>query len=148
MRVAKLNQRVITDEVGVPNEFLCPILMERMVDPVTTADGFTYERSAIEEWFAKGQRTSPKTNLPLVSTQLRPNTALKALIDETIECDLGRFMETVVLDLIRGRAAAAAVAISPRPPLRMARRRSPPLRQLLRGRLPLRRCRRKRRATW
>ena len=28
---------------------------------VLAADGFSYERAAIEDWFAKGHRTSPKT---------------------------------------------------------------------------------------
>ena len=32
-----------------------------MQDPVLAADGFSYERAAIEDWFAKGHRTSPKT---------------------------------------------------------------------------------------
>ena len=32
-----------------------------MVDPVLAADGFNYERSAIQEWFDKGNMISPKT---------------------------------------------------------------------------------------
>ena len=34
-----------------------------MHDPVLAADGFSYERTAIEDWFAKGHRTSPKTGV-------------------------------------------------------------------------------------
>ena len=34
-----------------------------MQDPVLAADGFSYEREAIEDWFAKGHRTSPKTGV-------------------------------------------------------------------------------------
>ena len=34
-----------------------------MQDPVLAGDGFSYERAAIEDWFAKGHRTSPKTGL-------------------------------------------------------------------------------------
>ena len=37
-----------------------------MQDPVLAADGFSYERAAIEDWFAKGHRTSPKTGLQLL----------------------------------------------------------------------------------
>lgn len=33
--------------------YLCPITTEVMDDPVIAADGYTYERSAIEEWFKK-----------------------------------------------------------------------------------------------
>lgn len=35
---------------SVPNEYLCPITMEIMVDPVIAMDGHTYERVAIENW--------------------------------------------------------------------------------------------------
>ena len=47
-------------------------------DPVLAADGFTYERSAIERWFAAGQRSSPMTNAPLTSSALHPNHALRS----------------------------------------------------------------------
>ena len=43
----------------VPDDFECPITTELMVDPVFAADGETYERAAIEEWFALGKTTSP-----------------------------------------------------------------------------------------
>ena len=32
-----------------------------MEDPVLAADGFSYERVAIQDWFTKGHRSSPKT---------------------------------------------------------------------------------------
>ena len=34
--------------IKVPEEFVCPITMELFKDPVVAADGFTYERRAIE----------------------------------------------------------------------------------------------------
>ncbi|XP_065827366.1 uncharacterized protein [Oscarella lobularis] len=37
-------------EDTIPNEFYCPITMEVMTDPVLAADGFSYERLAIEHW--------------------------------------------------------------------------------------------------
>jgi hypothetical protein len=49
----------------------CKIIEELMRDPVCTADGQTYEREAIEEWF-KGHDTSPATNL--VAAILSPKT--------------------------------------------------------------------------
>jgi len=39
----------------------CPITGEIMVDPVLCADGHSYERFAIEEWFARGGNLSPIT---------------------------------------------------------------------------------------
>eukprot|EP00475_Leptophrys_vorax_P027893 TRINITY_DN3990_c0_g1_i1.p1 TRINITY_DN3990_c0_g1~~TRINITY_DN3990_c0_g1_i1.p1 ORF type:complete len:443 (+),score=130.04 TRINITY_DN3990_c0_g1_i1:1180-2508(+) len=63
----------------IPENFLCPILQEIMVDPVLTVDGQTYERSAIEEWL-KSHDTSPVTNLPLPLKQVFPNIALKNMI--------------------------------------------------------------------
>ena len=34
----------------MPDEYTCPITSEIMTDPVSTEDGFTYERAAITEW--------------------------------------------------------------------------------------------------
>eukprot|EP00928_Gymnodinium_smaydae_P013669 TRINITY_DN14971_c0_g2_i1.p1 TRINITY_DN14971_c0_g2~~TRINITY_DN14971_c0_g2_i1.p1 ORF type:complete len:464 (-),score=72.61 TRINITY_DN14971_c0_g2_i1:219-1610(-) len=64
-----------------PPEFRCPISLEPMVHPVTTADGQSYERTAIERWFAAGHRSSPVTGLPLQSTALAPNIALRGAIE-------------------------------------------------------------------
>ena len=47
---------------------------------MTAADGHTYERVAIEEWFATGSRTSPTTNEPLQSTALIPQHTVKKLV--------------------------------------------------------------------
>ena len=44
------------------------------------ADGYSYERVAIEQWLATGAGTSPKTNELLENEKLLPNKALKALI--------------------------------------------------------------------
>lgn len=38
---------------SIPNEYLCPITHEIMIDPVCVSDGYTYERKAIEEWLTK-----------------------------------------------------------------------------------------------
>ena len=60
------------------NAFLCPITQTAMVDPVLAMDGHTYERNAIERWFANGRATSPVTNARLFSLTLVPNHALKS----------------------------------------------------------------------
>ncbi len=62
--------------------FLCPITQSVMTDPVIGSDGITYERAAIEAWFAMGKTTSPMTRQPMSSTSLVPNYALKAMIEE------------------------------------------------------------------
>lgn len=56
-----------------PPAFFCPISMELMRDPVSTADGHCYERASIERWFAQGSRTSPKTGASLSSITVIPS---------------------------------------------------------------------------
>ncbi|KAM4592877.1 WD repeat, SAM and U-box domain-containing protein 1 isoform 1-T3 [Odontesthes bonariensis] len=65
---------------GVPDEFLCPITRELMREPVIAADGYSYEREAIESWINTKNRSSPMTNLPLLTTLLTPNHTLKMAI--------------------------------------------------------------------
>lgn len=62
-----------------PFEFLCPIMYDVMESPVITADGHSYERSAIESWLST-HSTSPLTNAELANKTLIPNLALKASI--------------------------------------------------------------------
>ncbi|XP_070771259.1 WD repeat, SAM and U-box domain-containing protein 1-like isoform X2 [Enoplosus armatus] len=63
-----------------PDEFLCPITRELMKDPVIAADGYSYERESIESWIRGKNKTSPMTNLPLLTTLLTPNRSLKMAI--------------------------------------------------------------------
>ena len=49
------------------------------------ADGFSYERRAIESWLGRGKRTSPKTNAELLHTCLTPNHDLKAMCQDFLE---------------------------------------------------------------
>ncbi|XP_057435698.1 U-box domain-containing protein 15 [Lotus japonicus] len=69
----------------IPHEFLCPITLEIMTDPVIVASGQTYERESIEKWFESSHNTCPKTRQPLAHLQLAPNCALKNLIEEWCE---------------------------------------------------------------
>lgn len=55
-------------------------MQELLVDPVIAADGFTYERYAIEDWLARGNVTSPMTNDPLEHLLLIPNGTVKSAI--------------------------------------------------------------------
>ena len=68
------------DDDDVPPDFACPITQELMEDPVTCKDGMTYERSEIEEWFRRGNRTSPKTNATLPTLEVVPNHSLRGAI--------------------------------------------------------------------
>lgn len=62
--------------------FYCPITQDVMVDPVETSSGQTFERSAIEKWFAEGNKLCPLTLIPLDTSILRPNKTLKLSIEE------------------------------------------------------------------
>lgn len=50
-----------------------------MVEPVTTADGYTFEKYAIKQWLLN-KGVSPITNLPLKNKDLIENRALKEAI--------------------------------------------------------------------
>lgn len=64
----------------IPNEFVCPITMEIMTDPVVMPDGQTYERSAIARHLSNNP-TSPITRQPMSMADAKVNYALKSLID-------------------------------------------------------------------
>lgn len=49
----------------VPQEFICPLTELVLDDPVTLETGQTFERSAITNWFSKGNRTCPVTRKTL-----------------------------------------------------------------------------------
>jgi ankyrin repeat protein len=72
------------EDDSIPHECFCPITQEVMKDPVIAQDGHTYERSAIERWFATGQRTSPVTRAVFSNITLRPNYALRNLIQDLV----------------------------------------------------------------
>ncbi|KFM60500.1 WD repeat, SAM and U-box domain-containing protein 1, partial [Stegodyphus mimosarum] len=57
-------QHVFSDsnEEGILSEFYCPITQEVMRNPVVAADGYSYEKCAIQEWLESGRDTSPMTN--------------------------------------------------------------------------------------
>ena len=63
----------------VPDDYVCPISAAVMIDPVSTLDGFTYERAAIKEWL-RTKDTSPKTGATLEIKALFPNHSLRSMI--------------------------------------------------------------------
>ncbi|KAM1068936.1 hypothetical protein ACFX13_000960 [Malus domestica] len=62
--------------------FCCPITRDVMIDPVETSSGQTFERSAIEKWFADGNKSCPLTMTSLDTSILRPNKTLRQSIEE------------------------------------------------------------------
>ncbi|XVE85391.1 hypothetical protein DITRI_Ditri17bG0087300 [Diplodiscus trichospermus] len=71
-----------TDALVIPDDFLCPISLELMRDPVIVATGQTYERSYIQRWIDCGNVTCPKTQQKLENLTLTPNYVLRSLINQ------------------------------------------------------------------
>ena len=67
-----------------PNEFICPISLSVMTDPVKVKQsGISYDRANIREWLREHPRTDPKTNIHY-STNLKYKSD-KALLKEIRE---------------------------------------------------------------
>ena len=64
----------------VPPEFICPITLQIMRDPVMTKYGHNFERSAILEWLHRGHTRCPITRKKLNLSKLVPNAALRLKI--------------------------------------------------------------------
>ena len=78
-----------SEATEVPDDYVCPITAEIMTDPVTTADGFTYERTAITEWL-RTKDTSPSTGATLAYKALVPNLSLRSMIRGFSEASTAR----------------------------------------------------------
>jgi U-box domain len=63
-----------------PSEFLCPITMELMVQPMATRHGQNFEKSAIVAWLHQGSDVCPLTRKPLKISDLIHNHCLAAKI--------------------------------------------------------------------
>jgi hypothetical protein len=63
-----------------PEEFICPITMSVMNDPVILPSGHSYEREAIEQW-VQAHQTDPLTMNAVTLEEVRPNRALKTAIE-------------------------------------------------------------------
>ncbi|MCO5591015.1 hypothetical protein L7F22_044991 [Adiantum nelumboides] len=78
--LARVEQTEEGGGVLVPQDFLCPISLELMVDPVAISSGQTYERASISRWLDEGHTTCPKTGSKLLHNTLIPNSSLRRLI--------------------------------------------------------------------
>uniref|UniRef100_A0AAV1T8C4 U-box domain-containing protein n=1 Tax=Peronospora matthiolae TaxID=2874970 RepID=A0AAV1T8C4_9STRA len=68
-------------ELAVPEQLICPITGCPMLDPVVAADGHSYEREAILQWFATSDM-SPMTGVHMPTTQVFSNFTLRQLSEE------------------------------------------------------------------
>ncbi|KAJ0099784.1 hypothetical protein Patl1_20717 [Pistacia atlantica] len=64
-----------------PDHFICPLLKDVMNDPCVAADGYSYDRKAMEEWLRNNDE-SPIAHLPLSNKNLLPNYSLLSAIEE------------------------------------------------------------------
>ena len=48
---------ILTAPPSIRDDFKCPLTNQLMKDPVIAADGYTYERQSIREWFANNKKT-------------------------------------------------------------------------------------------
>ncbi len=78
-RTFDINDNSITTEVL--SNFLCPLTLEVMNNPVILSDGLSYERNHAESWL-NGHDTSPTTRKLLPNKDIIPNHTLKAAIDQ------------------------------------------------------------------
>ena len=70
---------ILKDSDEIPSDYICAITQLIMTDPVTTCDGFTYEKYAIEKWL-ETSNISPLTGLNLDNKELKENIELKKAI--------------------------------------------------------------------
>ena len=70
-----------SEQLPIPEDFCCCITGHIMEDPVSTVDGHTYERRAIEQWLAQNG-TSPKTGETLETNSIFPNHIMRRQIIE------------------------------------------------------------------
>jgi U-box domain len=66
----------------IPENFVCPLTLEVMEDPLMNRFGQSYERSAILQWITTKSPTCPLTRQPLKVKDLVPNNRLRKEILE------------------------------------------------------------------
>ncbi|KAL6642538.1 hypothetical protein ACP70R_020719 [Stipagrostis hirtigluma subsp. patula] len=76
----------------VPPEFLCPITLDLMRDPVVAPTGITYDRAGIEAWLLV-RRACPVTHGELRAEDLVPNRNLRRLIQGWCAANRSRGVE-------------------------------------------------------
>lgn len=65
----------------IPEDFLCPISLDIMKDPVIAADGHTYERENITKWLSQNKKHSPLDGSKLSDNNLQENILVRKIIN-------------------------------------------------------------------
>ena len=73
------------DDDDMPSAFRCPITFAPMFDPVVAADGHSYDRTALQQWFERGRTTSPMHGGALANQSFVTNQALKSQVAEWLQ---------------------------------------------------------------
>lgn len=68
----------------IPKDYVCPISLQLMTDPVIDCNGHTFDRPSITEWYQKS-KISPITHVSITNNNLTPNLILKRQILEFVE---------------------------------------------------------------
>lgn len=63
---------------NVPSEFICPLSMQVMIQPLVSRSGIHFERAAILTWLAEGSGACPMTGESLRPSDLVPDKRLEA----------------------------------------------------------------------
>ncbi|KAK9012119.1 hypothetical protein V6N11_040188 [Hibiscus sabdariffa] len=79
-RLVLIKQSQTCSPVRIPPEFICPLSLELMDDPVIVASGQTFDRAFIKRWLDLGLTVCPKSRQTLLHTLCIPNYTMKALI--------------------------------------------------------------------
>jgi U-box domain len=69
-------------EIEAPEDYLCPLTLDVMTDPVMSKYGQSFERSEILQWLGSGHGVCPLSRRPLSLQDLVTNHALKLRISE------------------------------------------------------------------
>ena len=94
----EVNGKPITADV--PNDFICSISFDIMVDPVILSDGHSYERNSIMEWL-ETHDTSPKTGARLVNNNIIPNHTLKTVIEDFLQDIYNKKLNEQIGELVK-----------------------------------------------
>lgn len=108
----QLAQRLISERV--PREFLDPFTNVVFTDPVVAADGITYERACLVQWFEQQRAASKPTSSPItrarIGTTVSPNSDLLARIREHKTATLQGLEAIGLLSNSTASAASAGAA--------------------------------------
>ena len=66
----------------IPDEFICPLTLDIMIDPVVDVYGHNFEKEAILAWIDKGNTTCPLTRKDLRPSSMVSDTRLRSRIEE------------------------------------------------------------------